>query len=94
MQVHPQKAERTGVIYGYTHAVEDRLPEVSGHDKWIGKTGRRGCCHFIPRVADLMAKGVHDAAGTLLSILSTFIPSRGLFFDFLRLGKIYVANSW
>lgn len=45
------------VTYGYMHAVADRLPEVSGHDKWIGKTGRQGCCHFIPRVADLVVKG-------------------------------------
>lgn len=60
----------------------ERLPEVSGHDKWIGKTGRRCCCHFIPRVADVVVKEVHDAAGTLLSILSTFILSTGLFLIF------------
>lgn len=68
------------------HAVADPLPEVPGHDKWIGKTGWRGCCHFIPRVADLVVIGVHDAAGTLLSILSTFILSTGLFL-ILRLGR-------
>ncbi len=73
---------REQVSYGYMHAVADRLPEVSGHDKWIGKTGRRSCCHFIPRVADLVVMGVHDAAGTLLSILSIFILSTGLFLIF------------
>lgn len=79
--VHSDLTEQK-VIYGYVHAVAHRLPEVSGHDKWIGKTGRRGCCHFIPRVVDLVAKGVHDAAGTLLSILSTFILSTGLILIF------------
>ena len=36
----------------------------------------------IPGVVDLVVKGVHDAAGTLLSILSTFILSTGLFLIF------------
>lgn len=67
-------------------------PEVSGHDKWIWQDRAEGCCHFIPRVVDLVVKGVRDAAGTLLSILSIFILSSFCFF--LRLGKIYVANSW
>lgn len=79
--IHSKQREQK-VTYGYMHAVADRLPEVSGHDKWIGKTGRRGCCHCIPRVVDLVAKGVHDAAGTLLCILSTFILSTGLFLIF------------
>lgn len=70
------------MTYGYVHAVADRLPMVSGHDKWIGKTGQKGWCHCIPRVVDLVAKGVHDAAGTLQSILSSFILSTGLFLIF------------
>lgn len=41
---------------------------------------------FPGRVADLVVIGVHDAAGTLLSILSTFILSTGLFL-ILRLGR-------
>lgn len=69
-------------------------PRCQDIDKWIGKMGRRGCCHFIPRVADLVVKGVHDVAGTLVCILSFFYPLYRTVFDFLRLGKIYVANSW
>lgn len=76
--IHSKFGGQNVTYGGYMHAVADRLPEVSGQDKWIGRTGRR-CCHFIPRVVDLVAKGVHDAAGTLLSILSTFILSTGLF---------------
>ena len=61
------------------HAVADRLPEVSGHDKWIGKTGRRVVVVVFPGKS--VVKGVHDAAGTLLRILSIFlILSTGLFF--------------
>jgi len=30
------KSRKQKMTYGYMHAVADRLPEVSGHDKWIG----------------------------------------------------------
>lgn len=63
------------VSYGYMHAEADRLPKVSGHDKWNWQDRAEGCCHFIPRVVDLVVMGVRDAAGTLLSILSIFILS-------------------
>lgn len=67
------------------HAVADRLPEVSGHDKWIGKTGRRVVVTLFP---GLVVKGVHDAAGTLLRILSIFLSSlQDCFLIFLRLGE-------
>lgn len=55
--------------------------------KWIGKTGLRGCCRFIPRVADLVVKGVHDAAGTLLRILSIFYPLYGTVFVCSKTGE-------
>lgn len=58
--------------YGYMHAVADRLPEVSGNDKWIWQEGAEGCCHCIPMAVDLVMKGVRDAAGTLLSIFVHF----------------------
>lgn len=74
--VHSKSREEK-MTYGYKHAVADHLPDVSGQVDW------RGCCRFIPRRADLVVKGVHDAAGTLLSILSFIILSTGLCFFIL-----------
>jgi len=67
-QVHPQCA-----TFVYTHAVGQIVsPEVSdvtsGEVRW-GRRGRGGRGHFIPRVVDLTVKRVHDAAGTLLTIV-------------------------
>lgn len=68
-------------------AVEDHLPKVSGHDKLNWQDKVEGCCHVIPRTVDLMVKGVHEVAGTLLSILSILIFSIGTVFDLLSLGR-------
>lgn len=68
-------------------SVASHLPEVSGHNMRIGKTGRKGCCDCIPRVAGLVVKGVHDAAGTLLSFLSILSSLYSFVFDFLKIGE-------
>lgn len=65
---------------GYNHAGAKHLPRVMRY-KWVSKTGL-WCCHFVPRVADLVTEGVHGAAGTLPSTVSTFILSTGLFWVF------------
>lgn len=65
VRVHPQQVQGKESDIWTLHACSGRVSP--GRDKRIGKTRRR-CCHFVPMVADLVVKGVHDAAGTLMCI--------------------------
>lgn len=92
--IHSKFRENRVTYGGYMHAVADRLPEVPGHDKWIGKTGWRGCCHFIPRQGcGLGGDRSSWCCWNTTEYFVHFYPLYGTVFDF-KTGKIYVANSW
>lgn len=83
----------------WLHACSGKIVSrrFQNNDKWNRRDGaERGGCHFNPLgFADLVVKGVHDCCFNIIVCFVHFYPLyNDSFFCFIRLGKIYVANSW